>query len=399
MAVKKILRFHIIFILILIFAITPVSAAVPQDIENHWAQDYIMTLLNNNIMETDENGLFNPEAAVSRGEFAVALAKKQNLLATNIDNFKDIENYAEKGLINALAEKNIITGYPDNTFRPDRAISRAEAVASIIKILGVKEDKEIINLNEYQPYTDIPEDHWAANYIKIAAKLNLFVDNSEQNFNAGRPISRAESAKLIAQLENISGQTGYITDVFPTSKKISVNLLDGKRKIYSITDNTLVGRNNRIVDVSEILKTDKVFIITDDNKAEYLKAYGMVTRDDLTTEVSKMTQGILKPEEIETLAEGNINILEPKIINAVKNQLKKEGLTDKELQAIMNTEWDKLEELSKSRLSEAISIQTGLPLIITRGILDGDWEKIKSYAQIEAVQRVIQQLLNSELIS
>lgn len=400
MTVKKLFIFSLSLLLIPIFIITPLTyASTPEDIQNHWAQDYIMTLLDQEIMKTDETGLFKPDSAISRGEFALALARQQGLLPAINNKFNDLNNYPQKALINSLSENNIMSGYPDGSFRPEQAINRAEAVSSIIKLLGIREDKETINLNKYNPFTDIPNDHWATNYIKIAAKLDLLVEISDKEFNPGRPITKAEAAKLIARLNDMAGQTGYITDVFPTSKKISVNMLEGDRKVFSISENTLVGRNNRIVSIEDILKTDKVFMITDGDNAKYLKAYGMVTRADLTTEVSKMTQGILNPTEIEALAEGNIGILQPKMINAIKNQLKTEGLTNDEITAIMNTEWEKLETLSKSRLSEAVSIQTGLPLVITRGILDGDWEQIKTYAQIEVVQRVIQQLLSSQLIS
>ncbi|MFW6287742.1 MAG: hypothetical protein ACOC2J_03220, partial [bacterium] len=149
----------------------------------------------------------------------------------------------------------------------------------------------------------------------------------------------------------------------------------------------------------EIKKTDKVFFITKDNKTIYIKAYGLVTENDLATEISTITQGVLKPEEVKELSKGNIQFLQPKLLESVKIELKKQGLSENEIEALMNTEWDKLEELSKTRLTEAIAIRSGLPLDITRSLLEGDWEKIKSYAQMEMIQRVVQRILSNDLIS
>ena len=88
--------------------------------------------------------------------------------------------------------------------------------------------------------------------------------------------------KLISKLATFSSSTGYITDIYPTSKKVSMNLLNGERKVYDFNEKTLVGRNNRLVPLEEILKTDKVFFIADqDNNLKYVKAYGVITEEDL----------------------------------------------------------------------------------------------------------------------
>ena len=375
------------------------NAVEPTDIKNHWAQDYILDMLQKDIMQNYPDGKFKPDNNITRGEFSTALAEQLNLLPVSQNKFKDLDNYPEAGKINALAKENIISGYPDNTFKPNKTISRAEVISIIIKSLGITEDKFTINLSEYDPYKDIKNEHWAANYIKIAEKLDISISNPDNSFQPSTPITRAEAAKFLANLNSLSGQTGYITDIYPTSNRISVNLLNGERKVFDITDSSLVGRNNRIVNIDEILKTDKVFIVTENKKAKYLKAYGMVTQQDLSTEVSKMTQGLLKPEEIEKLANGNINMLRPKLVTEIQEQLKREGLTEKEVNALMNTEWNRLESLSKNRLAESVAIQTGLPLDITKSVLNGNWEKIKTYGQIELVQRMIQEMLSSQLIS
>lgn len=397
---RQIKIFFIFLLFFVIFTSQFISATEPTDISNHWAQDYILNLVNNDIMETYPDGTFKPDQAITRGEFAVALAKQINLLPDNNIRFSDLQDYPGYNLINALVKEKIINGYPDSTFKPNKPISRAETVSILIRSLGINDEKVSINLDDYQTFNDIPANHWALNQIKIAEKLGLVMGDSLNNFYPQKSITRAEAAKYLTKLASLSSNTGYITDVYPTSQKVSINLLDGKRKVLNYNENTLVGRNNRLVDINDILKTDKVFIVAENNdEVKYIKAYGMITQDDLATEVSTMTQGILEPSDVKKLASGNLNFLKPKLQTAIEKQLQDQGLTTEEIIAIMSTDWDKLEALSKARLSEAISIQTGLPLDITRSLLNGDWDKIKSYAQIELIQRLVQEVLDSDLIS
>src|SRR5690606_37032907 len=128
--------------------------------------------------------------------------------------------------------------------------------------------------------------------------------------------------KLISKLATFSSSTGYITDIYPTSKKLSMNLLNGERKVYDFNEKTLVGRNNRLVPLEEILKTDKVFFIADqDNNLKYVKAYGVITEEDLAVEISTLTNGIFASEEIKELSTGNYDLLIPKLQTTAREQL------------------------------------------------------------------------------
>ncbi len=320
-----------------------------------------------------------------------------NLSGVNTSYFNDLSDFAGKRYINALKEQEIIEGYVDNSFKPEQTITRAEAISILIKAVGVKNQEEIIRLSEYQPYNDI-ENHWAENEIKIANYINLTTDNSF--FNPDQKATRAEAARYLYYFQAVRGDSGYITDIYPHSKKMSVNLDSGQRKIFDFDDDTVIGRNNRIVDMDEILNTDKVFIIANENDyAKYIKAYGIITQSDLATEVSNISQGLLEPQEVKELSRGNFQFLQPKLIESVKIELSNQGLNQEEINAIMNTEWDNLERLSKTRLSEAIAIRTGLPLDITNSLLEGDWQNIRSYAQVALIQRIVQEVLSNDLLS
>ncbi len=394
-------KFLLLFILLILFSYSIIiQAADPVDISNHWAQDYILNLVTKDVINVYPDGTFKPEENITRGDFATALAKLMNLVPVSDLKFNDLSNYPNQKYINALVENGIINGYPDGTFRPQQPLKKVESVVIILKALGMKQEEEIISLDNYLPFNDVNNQHWASDYVKIAQKLNLIDNTGDTYFYPDRLTSRATAAKFLTEFEDLNGNTGYIADVYPTTHKLSINLLSGDRQVLNFNDETMIGRNNRIIGLDEILKTDKVFFIANENQeVEYIKAYGMVTEEDLATEVSKMTSGILEPDDVKQLSQGNLNVLQPKLLSAVKNQMVEEGLSTEEVEAIMQTDWNKLENLSKDRLAETVAMQTGLPLDITRSLFEGDWEKIKTYAQIEVVQRMVQRVLNSDLVS
>ncbi|MFW6007234.1 MAG: S-layer homology domain-containing protein, partial [Halanaerobiales bacterium] len=192
---KKILA-NIIIIsgLVLLVLSSSIMAEEPDDISSHWAQDYIINVVNDEIMKTYEDGSFKPDEPITRGEFSVALAKQLRLSPDSDSIYDDLEDYEGEEYINALIEKEIISGYPENEFRPDKSLSRVETVAMLIRALGIKSEEEIIRFEDYDPYNDIDEDHWAVTEIKIGRKLGIIADNSDE-FNPNKSTTRAEAAR------------------------------------------------------------------------------------------------------------------------------------------------------------------------------------------------------------
>ena len=84
------------------------------------------------------DGTFRPQEEVSRQEAACMLAKLLKLDGGGSLNFSDagaIASWAEPS-VSGLVAAGIMAGYPDGAFRPQLAISRAEAVVMINKALA-----------------------------------------------------------------------------------------------------------------------------------------------------------------------------------------------------------------------------------------------------------------------
>lgn len=88
-----------------------------------------------------EDGSMKPNNDISRQEVAVIIARKLNLSSSGdevLDQFKDKSQIASwsKSSVAALVNKDYIKGYPDQTFRPCNAISRAEALVMLSRTMN-----------------------------------------------------------------------------------------------------------------------------------------------------------------------------------------------------------------------------------------------------------------------
>ena len=102
---------------------------------------------------------FDPDAYITRAEFAAIAARFDSESYSGDDLFTDIEGHWAENQINRAAEKGWITGYPDGTFDPNRYITRAEAVTMINRVLN-----------------RMPEDEDA-----LHEDMKVFVDNADAN--------------------------------------------------------------------------------------------------------------------------------------------------------------------------------------------------------------------------
>ena len=85
-------------------------------------------------------GQFEPEKAVTREEMAktIYLALKACGKSVTVQNtsFKDDDALKNKTEIASVCSLGILSGYPDNTFKGDRTLTRAEAAAALKNMLA-----------------------------------------------------------------------------------------------------------------------------------------------------------------------------------------------------------------------------------------------------------------------
>ena len=144
-----------------------------------WYTSYIAYLEKYDIINGYEDGMFRPDAEITRAEF-VTMAERAYSLFADVENgkeniFTDItssEHWAAEHIYTAIA-MDWIKGYADGTFRPDNHITRAEVVTIVNRVTERNADEDFIdeNTSDLLTFTDITDKgYWA--YYDIAEAAN-----------------------------------------------------------------------------------------------------------------------------------------------------------------------------------------------------------------------------------
>ena len=130
--------------------------------------------------------------------------------------FTDIPaGYWAYDAIDNLYTKGLANGYPDNTFRPDEAITRAEFVAMLVKALNLS----VVN-PDMPAFTDVAAGDWYYGPVETAVQDNLVKGYANNEFLPNVPITRQEIAAILAQASgkaddaaaNAGANTGFTDD-------------------------------------------------------------------------------------------------------------------------------------------------------------------------------------------
>ncbi|MDG0795149.1 amidase family protein [Cohnella ginsengisoli] len=106
----------------------------------HWANKFIGATAEAGLMTGYGDGTFRPDEKMSRSELAALIARAFKLTGTGQTSFKDVKGNAwSYAYIDALASNQIITGYTDNSFKPEQGITRGEFATIMARLIATKE--------------------------------------------------------------------------------------------------------------------------------------------------------------------------------------------------------------------------------------------------------------------
>ncbi|MGD8188934.1 glycosyl hydrolase family 18 protein [Brevibacillus ginsengisoli] len=184
--------------IVLLEQITSAKGLPFPDINNSYAKIEITQLQNQGIVVGDENGLFNPERAVTRAEFVTMLGRVLGLQPVNssIQAFQDVrtDNWAY-GWANAAAQIGIVSGTSPTTFAPARTITRQEAAAILVR--SKSQQSSIREKNKLTDEDDVAP--WALPYVKQAIASGL-MNGFEGKFRPQGMLTRQELAVVLSRM-------------------------------------------------------------------------------------------------------------------------------------------------------------------------------------------------------
>mgnify|MGYP005837693921 CR=1 FL=1 len=170
------------------------------DVQNHWARLFIEGLAQRGIISGFPDGTFRPNQAMSRSQFAALLQKafSKSAKRTNIP-FGDVPTkHWAAGAIRYAYETGFMSGYPGNRFRPDANIARMEVLLSLVTGLEIASDA-IAELQGklaqfYQDAAQIPA--FAIEKVAIATEAGMVVN--APNVKLLKPLEAATRAEVAA---------------------------------------------------------------------------------------------------------------------------------------------------------------------------------------------------------
>ena len=119
-----------------------------------WYNTAVSTLSSMGIITGYPDGTFRPNAAITRAEFAAIAARFDNNGDKTAAKFSDIANHWAKDEISIAYNNGWITGYPDGTFGPQRDITRAETMTLVNRVLNRQPETEDDLLPNMTVWTD-----------------------------------------------------------------------------------------------------------------------------------------------------------------------------------------------------------------------------------------------------
>ena len=103
--------------------------------DGQWHNKAISTMAKLGIVKGRRADRFDPDASITRAEFAAICARFNTRPVENSGSFSDISGHWAENEIERAAAFGWISGYPDGTFHPDARITRAEAMTMINRVL------------------------------------------------------------------------------------------------------------------------------------------------------------------------------------------------------------------------------------------------------------------------
>lgn len=174
------------------------------DIQNHWAKGAVEDMASRLVVNGIDDTRYNPNASITRAEFAAMIVRGLGLAEEEgTDQFTDVKSADWfSGAVQKAVEYDLVKGYEDGTFAPNKTITREEALTMISRAMDVAAKEAApatgdSSLTQFADRQDVSV--WAAKDVAKTVESGL-VQGTGNNLEPKTKITRAETATLIQRL-------------------------------------------------------------------------------------------------------------------------------------------------------------------------------------------------------
>lgn len=145
-----------------------------------------------------DDGTYRPTLGVTRDAMAVFMARALKLdLPTYQGLFSDVPStHWAAGYIEALAGANVVSGYPDGTYRPTGAVGR-DAMAVFVARGMAGGDGNVPAGPTTASFSDVPTSYWAYKYVEYAKSQHVVGGYPDGTYRPLVPVTRDQMAVFV----------------------------------------------------------------------------------------------------------------------------------------------------------------------------------------------------------
>ncbi|RJX37969.1 S-layer homology domain-containing protein [Paenibacillus pinisoli] len=178
------------------------------DMEGHWGRQEVERLAAKGIIQGRGAGQFDPSGSVTRAETAALLVRALGIVPSeSASSFTDMEDKWYASSVAAAQKAGLITGYNDDTFRPDDKVTRQELAVMMgraIAYAGGAGHKPTVRGHMADTDRIAP---WALESVEQALELGIIKGDDSGSF---RPQAAATRAEMAAMLSRMLQSLGFI---------------------------------------------------------------------------------------------------------------------------------------------------------------------------------------------
>ena len=121
--------------------------------------------------------------------------------------FSDIAGHKNQTAIEKLAERGIINGMSENSFAPDRVVTRAEFAAITVRALGLP------MVNKTYKFADVNDLDWYAQYVNATYSYGIINGVSETEFNPNGEITIEQASAMVERAAKLCGKENLLDGI------------------------------------------------------------------------------------------------------------------------------------------------------------------------------------------
>lgn len=174
------------------------------DIKNHWGRDAIRELASKYIIEGVSNDAFAPNANITRGQFAILLARSLGLQAdaSGASAYRDVNPSSMMApYIGAATKAGIIGGYENGMFRPNESINREQMAVMLVRAMEYTGRDVASNPSSLNKFNDRNQvSGYARDGVSKAVSTGIVQGMTSNTFQPKATATRAQAAVMLKRM-------------------------------------------------------------------------------------------------------------------------------------------------------------------------------------------------------